>query len=695
MKGHRSPMGYRLPVLLVAAFIAVTLSSVRSSAQSNSQVRIVRLSFVEGTVTLYRPDVDEWAKAFVNTPIQQGFKIATDANSFAEVEFENGSTARLGQSSELDFTNLSLSPEGGKINHLSLARGYATFAVMPERGDVYEIHAGRATYSPTAQTMFRVDLDQASQRLEVFKGEVGVQSPYGKGTVAKNQVVELVPGNANPFHVTEGITEDAWDRWVSKRQHVQTVASSKSGPGGSGLPAGSSLYGWNDLSYFGAWNYLPGYGSCWSPTMGAGWSPYSVGRWSWYPGLGYTWISGLPWGWLPFHYGNWIYPAGTGWCWLPGNFSYWSPGLVTWYQGSSWVGWAPRAYPHGPNQSARCPSGQNCSTVVSLNTFQSGRPISSNDILGVHAIGGRSVASPTAPVTRNLRLPGPALTDSPFASANEATGSSGVRARRLGVAPTRIFARGAVSGAGEVQPHAPAVFDRQTHRFVNRSGPAFEAIPGNEGSRMRRMHGAVRTPNSSGVAPNRSVMRIPSARPGNSLRGQPAINNDMLLRSRMEMGRAASRPGVGPRQLTPIPISNLGIRGGAIHHSGSLMPHAQPSRSESGMRTPQEPRMPVFRQQRFPRRNRSMQNERLRRQMEMNRRANMPQQRVERGPAARRSSGGVGGGRSMGQSHPSMGGGMRGNMGGEMHSNMGGGVQRGMGGGMHGGGTAGSRGPHR
>ena len=230
MKSNRSPRGYWLFVLFAAALIFSALIPAPSPAQSSSQARIVRLSFVEGTVTIYRPDADQWAKAFVNTPIQQGFKLATDDNSFAEVEFENGSTVRLGQSSELDFTNLSLSPEGSKINHLALMQGYATFAVVPERGDTYEVGAASSTYTATGKTMFRIDLEQSGQRLEVFKGNVDVQGPYGSGAVARNQVLELAPGSANPFQVTVGITEDAWDQWVDKRQQAATLASYKACP---------------------------------------------------------------------------------------------------------------------------------------------------------------------------------------------------------------------------------------------------------------------------------------------------------------------------------------------------------------------------------------------------------------------------------------------------------------------------------
>jgi hypothetical protein len=594
MKSNRSPRGYWLFVLSVVALITSTLIPVLAKAQTNSQVRIVRLSFVEGTVTMYRPDADQWAKAFVNTPIQQGFKLATDDNSFAEVEFENGSSARLGQSTELDFTTLALSPEGGKINHLTLAQGYATFAFKPERGDVYKVMAAGSTYDATSKSMFRVDLDAGRQRMEVFNGVVTVEGPEGRGSVAQNQVLELKPGGANPFEITNGITEDAWDRWVDKRQQTATVARNRATPGGGSLHAGSALYGWNDLSYFGMWNYVPGFGSCWSPMMGAGWSPYSIGRWSWYPGMGYTWISGLPWGWLPFHYGSWVYPAGLGWCWLPGNFSAWSPALVTWYQGPGWVRWTPRSYTGGSGTPVNCPSGQNCSVAVSSNTFQGGRPISPGDVIRVHPFNGSRVNSPTTPLTRNLRLPGPSV---------DRSRRAGLRVRRINAAPTRVFSRSSVRGTWDVQPHAPSVFDRHTGRFVNGSGPA--------------------------------------------------VNNDVLLRVRRG-SHAGNRRG----QLTSIPISNLGTHAGAKRHSSSLIPSARRAGNPTGTRVIQNPRMPDFRQERMMRRQQRIENARARRQMErINQRSRRSQQRINRSNSSQRSSGGFGRSRSqrMGRSSSQMG----------------------------------------
>lgn len=585
MKSNRSPRGYWLFVLLATALITSTLIPASTTAQSNSQVRIVRLSFVEGTVTMYRPDADEWAKAFVNTPIQQGFKLATDANSFAEVEFENGSAARMGQSSEIDFTSLSLSPEGNKINRLTLARGYATFAVTPESGDVYQISAAGSTYAVTDTTMFRVDVEPGGQRLEVFRGDVAVQGPYGSGKIARKHVLEVTPGAADPFQITKGIKEDAWDKWVDKRQQTATLASNKAGPGNGSLYAGSSLYGWNDLSYFGSWNYLTGFGSCWSPMMGAGWAPYSIGRWSWYPGLGYTWISGLPWGWLPFHFGSWIYPAGLGWCWLPGNFSMWSPGLVTWYQGPGWVRWAPRPFRGHSNRPLRCPGGQNCSTAVSVNTFQAGRPISPNDVITVNPFHGRAVASPTVPLTRSLRLPGPAVDGYPLAARGGAAGRSGFHFRRRRAAPTRVFSQGTVSGAWNVRPHAPAVFDQQTRRFVNRSGPAFPVHGNGMRSGRSKINNDMRIRNRQERQMLRREQRMENARARRQMRQmnrRSGMSQQRMNRSSssgrssggfgrsQSMGRSSGQMGAGMRSGGGMRSSGGGM-GGGMRSSGSGM----------------------------------------------------------------------------------------------------------------------------
>src|ERR1039458_9291674 len=105
-----------LSLIIPAAGIIALLAAMPVCAQIQSPSRVIRLSFVEGNVTVQRPDVQGWAEAPVNTPLQEGFKLSTGENSFAEIQFENGGAIRLGQISLLDFTVLQLAPNGGKIN---------------------------------------------------------------------------------------------------------------------------------------------------------------------------------------------------------------------------------------------------------------------------------------------------------------------------------------------------------------------------------------------------------------------------------------------------------------------------------------------------------------------------------------------------------------------------------------------------
>lgn len=395
----KTRLSFNQVVLGVGALIFIALSP--AWAQTYSHARIVRLSFEEGTVTLVRPDAPGGVSAAVNTPIEEGFKLGTSQDSFAEVEFENTSTARIGQLSELDFNQLALDSSGGKLNGMELRQGYATLTVIPEDGDVYEVKAGDATVTLAGEkaTRFRVDVESGDVRVEVFKGAVEVSSPYGTERLTKNNVFELHPGADQPVTVARGITKDAWDEWVEERENQAQLARRKSPPGLYTNDVSSLLYGWNDLYYYGSWANIPGYGYGWVPAIGYGWTPYSFGQWVWYPGFGYTWISFEPWGWVPFHYGGWIYQASFGWCWIPGGFNSWSPGLVSWFQGPGWVAWTPRSPRPRPGgqpivRGSSCATGDSCATVVSTESFRAGSPVPGHRLPTVAVTGAFAVDRP-------------------------------------------------------------------------------------------------------------------------------------------------------------------------------------------------------------------------------------------------------------------------------------------------------------
>src|SRR5579863_4086244 len=87
-------------------------------AFSDSQVRIVRLSYLEGTVQIARDSAQGFDKALVNLPVAQGAKLRCADGGRAEVEFEDGTTIHLTPNSTLEFPELSLRDSGNKVSAL-------------------------------------------------------------------------------------------------------------------------------------------------------------------------------------------------------------------------------------------------------------------------------------------------------------------------------------------------------------------------------------------------------------------------------------------------------------------------------------------------------------------------------------------------------------------------------------------------
>jgi uncharacterized membrane protein YgcG len=410
-----------------------------------------------------------------------------------------------------------------------LDKGYATFHAAPEGQDVYEVLTSNATLTPRGKAMFRVDVDSPEDRVEVFNGSVEAASSLGSWTLAKNSVLDLSPGTDQPALLSEGITQDDWDRWVQEREGQAEAASNGPSPTAYSSNGSDALYGWSDLSYYGNWSYTPAFGYGWMPNVYAGWYPYSFGRWCWYPGFGYTWISGDPWGWLPYHYGGWEFIPGIGWMWFPGTFGAWSPGLVAWYGGPGWIGWMPRSSQPFGGKINPCPQGQPCGTAVSTNVFRNGRPVGPATILSVNVASGKRMEQPDVLPERQAMLPGPVVAQpTRFANikpivigtrsatlssqtintqpATPAPGAAAGSSRALGGSAVGSMARYAAPG-----PESGIVYDPAAGRYVNNS---------------RLPSGATQAPNELSIrplplAPGASASRASQPAPGTPQKGGP------------------------------------------------------------------------------------------------------------------------------------------------------------------------------
>jgi uncharacterized membrane protein YgcG len=296
-----------------------------------------------------------------------------------------------------------LASDGSRINRLTMDTGYATFHAAPEGQDVYEVLTPNARLTAHGKALFRVDVDSTGERVEVFNGSLDAESSLGSWALAKNSVLDLSPRADQPAQLSQGITNDDWDRWVKERESEAEAASSNPS---SNLNGAGTLYGWSDLAYYGNWSYMPGFGYGWVPSVDAGWYPYSLGLWCWYPGFGYTWISAEPWGWLPYHFGYWEFIPGIGWVWFPGSFGAWSPGLVNWYGGPGWIGWTPRHGLPRPIHPFPCSQTQPCGAAISTSAFKHGRHVRPETILPMNPESGNRMERPDLLPDRQAMLPG-------------------------------------------------------------------------------------------------------------------------------------------------------------------------------------------------------------------------------------------------------------------------------------------------
>ncbi len=438
---------FRLVNLIFAAGM-FGLPAAHAAQQGLSHVRVVRLSYVQGTVAVKRPGATEWAKALVNTPIQEGFELSTSANSYAEVQFENGSTARLGELSKLQFSQLALAADGGKLNHLTLSDGYATFHFMPERGDDYSVIVAGTTLTPRGKSEFRSDLEADHLRVEVFNGSVDIAAPTRSIKLGKDKVLDLNVQTNEAMNTHSGIEKDDWDKWVEARDAQSTLAYRDQAYG-----LNRPMYGWDDLDAYGEWGFFPGYGYGWSPYSPLGWSPYSAGMWNFYPSFGWTWISAEPWGWLPFHYGSWAMDPMFGWFWMPGAMGPWSPALVSWYEGPGWLGWAPA----GVGAVSAC----NCVTAVPTGVIQRGGVVNSNDVIRVQAGQVKAVSAPSFLPTQAAMLSGTPLGPHPVMPVVATAG---------GQVATAGTARASMSGSNAAT--SSAAQGTIATRFQSRPAPA-------------------------------------------------------------------------------------------------------------------------------------------------------------------------------------------------------------------------------
>jgi uncharacterized membrane protein YgcG len=335
-----------------------------------------RLSSVEGQVRLTQDGQVIAESAPANAPLFAGTRIETGEDGKAEIQFDDGSVARVAPNSAL--TLRSIGGDGSSTTDISLENGLAYFELQGNDQTVpTRVFFGDAVATVTGFTVLRLRMDTPPGELAVFSGNARIERGNSVAFDVKGgESVTLDSADTGRYTIAENIQPDSWDTWNSDRdQALSASAADQTGAAENFVNNQAPNASWNDLDSNGNWYDVPGQGYVWSPYIAAtvGWDPYSCGHWMWTPQFGYVWVSCESWGYLPYSCGAWNFYDGFGWGWAPGY-----GGCMPWWRRGVYVGWnighGPSWYHPIPRPVLRHPRGRNPIPVINVNRRAEGGP---------------------------------------------------------------------------------------------------------------------------------------------------------------------------------------------------------------------------------------------------------------------------------------------------------------------------------
>jgi len=351
--------GWRLSAWLLGAAVLVLGSQALAPAlradDAGQPARAVRLSSVDGQVQLAQGNQVLADGAVANTPLFEGTRVTTGDDGRAEIQFEDGSVARLSPNSALTLTALRGAGANGEAQ-LTLEGGLGYFELQGGgQSGAIKVNFGDGVATSSGFTVMRINLDTPPGELAVFSGNAHLERGSALTVdLHGGESLTLSANDVSRYTLNETIEPDSWDSWNSDRDQVLT-SQAAAATGATKDYAQSNNPAWNDLDANGNWYNVPGQGNIWSPyeASNAGWDPYGNGNWGYTSGYGYSWISGNSWGYLPYQCGMWNWYDSFGWGWAPGmggcnpwwngGGGYYGPNI-----GTGYGGYRPPLRPHPP-----------------------------------------------------------------------------------------------------------------------------------------------------------------------------------------------------------------------------------------------------------------------------------------------------------------------------------------------------------
>ncbi len=301
-----------------------------AATANTGPVRLARISYMTGPVTWRPNDSTQWSSASMNLPFRQGAQIWVKNSSRAELQFDDGSTMRLGGGAVAILQTM-FSDDQGEFTEIKLNEGLATFHLRIKQSE-YQIDTPLSSVKASGPAEIRLGVG-ASLEVSCTGGTAELSGRQGRTTIHPRERIQVRDQTA-PYTLASVPDPDQWDRFNDSRNlvfahHNQHV------PDNIGMVSGN-------LDNYGTWHNDPRHGYVWAPRVHeSNWRPYRNGRWVWVSPWGWTWVGDEDWGYAPYHYGTWLH-ASYGWAWSPGpRVQYWSPGVVAYVDNGSSIGWAP------------------------------------------------------------------------------------------------------------------------------------------------------------------------------------------------------------------------------------------------------------------------------------------------------------------------------------------------------------------
>ncbi|HEY0263890.1 MAG TPA: FecR family protein [Granulicella sp.] len=303
---------------LIRSLLMIVVSA---AAIAQAPPRIVRLTAAEGSVHIDQHDNGAGDPAQVNMPLVEGQSVVTGGDGQAEMEFEDGSLARIAPNSSVTLSHLGINSSGNASTELTLGKGLAYFTLRAAEQFTYQVVAGQDRITPIENATVRVANDQPPAVIAALDGNIHVEhdGSYSLDLPA-GQTLRADASGGGQYQLTQHIDPDSWDQWNEDRDRAAADAASTQTAARNDY-AGDQGYGWSDLDTNGTWYDMPGQGNVWQPNGGDAedFDPYGNGSWVWNNGGGYLWASSYSWGWTPFRCGGWSYWDDFGWGWQPNS----------------------------------------------------------------------------------------------------------------------------------------------------------------------------------------------------------------------------------------------------------------------------------------------------------------------------------------------------------------------------------------